>query len=97
MTDTITAAAEGYTVDDDDDDDPVLIAPDGVAVDTWRENYPYDERMSRHQYELEKRLLQIELLKLQNWSKRTGARHVILFEDGTPRVRAAPSSGSWNT
>lgn len=80
MTDTITAAAEGYTVDDDDDDDPVLIAPDGVAVDTWRENYPYDERMSRHQYELEKRLLQIELLKLQNWSKRTGARHVILFE-----------------
>ncbi|CPS11669.1 polyphosphate kinase 2%2C PA0141 family [Mycobacteroides abscessus] len=80
MTDTITAAAEGYTVDDDDDDDPVLIAPDGVAVDTWRENYPYDERMSRHQYELEKRLLQIELLKLQNWGKRTGARHVILFE-----------------
>ena len=80
MTETITAAALGYTVDDDDDDDPVLIAPDGVAVDTWRENYPYDERMSRHQYELEKRLLQIELLKLQNWSKRTGARHVILFE-----------------
>ncbi|MUM16867.1 polyphosphate kinase 2 [Mycobacterium sp. CBMA271] len=80
MTDTITAAAQGYTVNDDDDDDPVLIAPDGVAVDTWRENYPYDERMSRQQYELEKRLLQIELLKLQNWSKRTGARHVILFE-----------------
>ena len=80
MTETITAAAQGYTVDDDDDDDPVLIAPDGVAVDTWRENYPYDERMSRQQYELEKRLLQIELLKLQNWSKRTGARHVILFE-----------------
>ncbi|MBA0046114.1 polyphosphate kinase 2 [Mycobacterium sp. NPDC050853] len=80
MTDTITAAAQGYTVDDDDDDDPVLISPDGVAVDTWRENYPYDERMSRQQYELEKRLLQIELLKLQNWSKRTGARHVILFE-----------------
>ncbi|MBB4852704.1 polyphosphate kinase 2 [Mycobacteroides chelonae] len=80
MTETITAAAQGYTVDDDDDDDPVLISPDGVAVDTWRENYPYDERMSRRQYELEKRLLQIELLKLQNWSKRTGARHVILFE-----------------
>ncbi|OHU21810.1 polyphosphate kinase 2 [Mycobacteroides franklinii] len=80
MTETITAAAQGYTVDDDDDDDPVLIAPDGVAVDTWRENYPYDERMTRQQYELEKRLLQIELLKLQNWSKRTGARHVILFE-----------------
>lgn len=80
MTETITAAAQGYTVNDDDDDDPVLIAPDGVAVDTWRENYPYDERMSRHQYELEKRLLQMELLKLQNWSKRTGARHVILFE-----------------
>lgn len=74
------AAAQGYTVNDDDDDDPVLLGPDGIPVDTWRENYPYSERMTRHQYEIDKRLLQIELLKLQNWSKRTGARHVILFE-----------------
>jgi polyphosphate kinase 2 (PPK2 family) len=39
-----------------------------VPVDTWRDNYPYDERMSRHEYEIQKR------------SQRTGARHMILFE-----------------
>ena len=70
----------GYTVDDDDDDDPILVDRQGVPVRTWRENYPYDERMSRHDYEIYKRLLQIELLKLQKWSQKNGARHVILFE-----------------
>ncbi len=34
-------------VDDSDDDDPTLLGPDGAHVDTWREGYPYDERMSR--------------------------------------------------
>ncbi|HWB36763.1 MAG TPA: polyphosphate kinase 2, partial [Rugosimonospora sp.] len=56
----------GYTVLDEDDDDPVLVAHDGRPVDTWREDYPYDERMHRDEYERVKRLLQIELLKLQN-------------------------------
>jgi len=70
----------GYTVDDEDDDDPVLLDQDGNPVETWRERYPYDERLPRGQYEREKRLLQIQLLKLQRWTKRTGARHVILFE-----------------
>ncbi len=70
-----------YTVRDDDDDDPVLlIQPGGEVVDTWRENYPYDERMKREDYEEQKRLLQIELLKLQNWTKANGHRHVIVFE-----------------
>ena len=63
-----------------DDDDPVLVAPDGRPVDTWRESYPYSERLSRLVYEQDKRLLQIELLKLQNWVKATGGRLVILFE-----------------
>ncbi len=49
-------------------------------VDTWRENYPYDERMTRPEYEEQKRLLQIELLKLQKWSQANGLRHVIVFE-----------------
>ncbi|MGJ0120212.1 polyphosphate kinase 2 [Williamsia sp. MIQD14] len=75
------ADTSGFTVDDSDDDDPRLILrSDHSVVDTWREGYPYDERMSRGEYELEKRLLQIELLKLQNWAKDTGARVVILFE-----------------
>ena len=56
------------------------ISPSGADVDTWRENYPYDERMSRDEYEEQKRLLQIELLKLQKWSQANGHRHVIVFE-----------------
>lgn len=70
-----------YTVVDEDDDDPVLLLhPSGQAVDTWRENYPYDERLARPDYEEQKRLLQIELLKLQKWSQANGHRHIILFE-----------------
>jgi polyphosphate kinase 2 len=49
-------------------------------VDTWREGYPYRETMPRPDYEVTKRQLQIELLKLQNWIKDTGQRLVILFE-----------------
>jgi polyphosphate kinase 2 len=64
----------------DDDDEPVLRWRDGRLVDTWREGYPYPERMPRDDYEVVKRQLQIQLLKLQNWVKDTGARVVILFE-----------------
>lgn len=70
----------GHTIGDDHDDDPVLIDPDGRAVDTWRENYPYDERMSREEYDEVKYLLQVELLKFQNWAADTGSKHVLLFE-----------------
>src|SRR5689334_5850180 len=69
-----------YRVEDDDDDDPILLRTDGQPVDTWREDYPYDERMPRADYDRQKRLLQIELLKLQNSVKATGERLVILFE-----------------
>lgn len=67
-------------VNDDDDDDPVLVRKDGSPVDTWREKYPYGERMDRAEYDRLKRLLQIELLKLQYWIKDTGGRMVVLFE-----------------
>ncbi|ANY22025.1 polyphosphate kinase 2 [Gordonia terrae] len=70
-----------FTVNDDDDDDPVLLTlPERNVVDTWREDYPYEERMSRREYEVTKRRLQIELLKLQKWSKQTGQRHLLVFE-----------------
>src|SRR6201996_9058665 len=36
--------------------------------------------MSRHEYEITKRLLQIELVKLQNWTKETGQKLVIVNE-----------------
>jgi polyphosphate kinase 2 len=69
-----------FQVFDDADDDPVLLRIDGTPVDTWREGYPYQERMAREDYERFKRLLQIELLKLQEWIKETGERLVIVFE-----------------
>ncbi|MCT1641313.1 polyphosphate kinase 2 [Dietzia sp. HMSC21D01] len=72
--------AEGFTVRDDHGEDPDLIDITGRAVDTWRENYPYDERMDRNQYEVEKYLLQIELLKFQRWQAESGHRQVIVFE-----------------
>jgi polyphosphate kinase 2 len=71
---------EGYTVRDDHGEDPDLIDPGGKAVETWREDYPYDERMTRDEYEVHKYLLQIELLKFQYWVIDTKARHVIVFE-----------------
>lgn len=61
-------------------DDRLLLDPDGNAIQTWREGYPYDQRMSRHEYEHTKRSLQIELLKLQNWVKDAGQKVVLLFE-----------------
>jgi len=64
----------------DDDDEPVLRWKNGRLVDTWREGYPYADRMPRQDYEIVKRQLQIELLKLQNWVKDTGQRVVVLFE-----------------
>ena len=71
---------EGFSIGEDHDDDPVLIDRSGRAVDTWRENYPYDERLPREEYEEQKYALQVELLKLQNHQVETGDRHVILFE-----------------
>jgi polyphosphate kinase 2 len=44
------------------------------------DGYPYRTRMQRREYEAEKKMLQIELLKVQNWVKDTGQRIVILFE-----------------
>jgi hypothetical protein len=35
----------------DEIDDPVLIGPEGLPIETWREGYPYDFKMSRHEYE----------------------------------------------
>ncbi len=42
--------------------------------------FPYAERMGRRAYEVRKKVLQIELLKLQRWVKDNGKKIVILFE-----------------
>jgi polyphosphate kinase 2 len=77
-----TRQLEGLRIeaDNDDLDDPVLVTEAGELVDTWREGYPYSERMPRAEYEAQKRLLQIELLKMQAWVKDTNQRIAILFE-----------------
>ncbi len=72
--------SEEHTIGEDHDDDPVLIDPVGRAVDTWRENYPYDERLDRSVYDDEKYRLQVELLKFQKHQQETGERHLIIFE-----------------
>jgi polyphosphate kinase 2 len=72
---------EGYSVrPDEHGSDPDLIDPGGNPIETWREDYPYDERMDRDDYEAEKYALQIELLKFQYWVQDTNTKHVILFE-----------------
>lgn len=68
------------SVRDDRGEDPDLFDGNGRAVDTWRQNYPYDTRMSRADYDVEKYLLQVELLKFQYWSQENNMRHVLLFE-----------------
>jgi polyphosphate kinase 2 len=42
--------------------------------------YPYTDKIPRSRYEKDKALLQIELLKVQNWVKLTGQKIVIIFE-----------------
>ncbi len=71
---------EGLSVDASRPEQPVLREADGTPVRTWRENYPYDRKLRRREYERRKRVLQIELLKLQSWVKETGARIVIVCE-----------------
>ena len=72
---------DGYSVRHDEHlSDPDLIDPGGDPVETWREDYPYDERLDRDVYEEEKYQLQIELLKFQYWAQDTGTKHLVLFE-----------------
>jgi polyphosphate kinase len=59
---------------------PVLVHRDGSVAETWRDDYPYDERLSRKKYEQAKRGLQVELLKLQRHIKSNAGRLVIVFE-----------------
>jgi len=78
--DSRSVVPPGVWVDDSDEDDPVLRNADGSMVDTWREEYPYPARLTREEYDHKKRLLQVELLKLQYWVQDSGYRIVVLFE-----------------
>lgn len=55
--------------------------PDDELSPGWRDGaYPYRNLMSRKNYEKQKYHLQVELLKLQAWVKKSQAKLVILFE-----------------
>jgi polyphosphate kinase len=72
---------DGYTVrHDEHGSDPDLIDPGGSPIESWREDYPYPDRMTRDEYEDQKYQLQIELLKFQYWTQDTGRKHIVLFE-----------------
>jgi polyphosphate kinase 2 len=72
--------SEGYMVAGSEEEDPILLAPDGSAVETWRDDYPYPELIDTQLYEEEKYKLQVELLKFQYWSQDEGLKHVLVFE-----------------
>jgi polyphosphate kinase 2 len=81
-------AANGKTRSDFDVDHPKL--PQWVDDQALTSGgYPYDKKLKRDDYDEELRLLQIELLKLQYWTRDTGAR-VVIFVDG----RDAAGKGS---
>jgi polyphosphate kinase 2 len=67
-------------VEVDDTGEPVLLDADGQPLKTWRQDYPYEQRMTRREYDRIKRQLQIELLKLQAWIKDTDRRLILVFE-----------------
>ncbi|MEU8952988.1 polyphosphate kinase 2 [Streptomyces sp. NPDC048518] len=70
----------GLSVDDARPERPVLLDEEGRPLQTWRENYPYATKLSRSTYERRKRILQIELLKLQKTVREEGRRVVVLCE-----------------
>jgi polyphosphate kinase 2 len=74
------ALLDGMTVDTSQPERPVLLDEDGRPIKTWRQNYPYERKIRRAEYEQQKRVLQIELLKLQRWVKESGQRLIVICE-----------------
>ena len=62
-----------------DIDDPVL--PDWIEDKAFgSENYPYEKKLKRSDYEDQLEALQIELVKVQFWLQASGERVIIVFE-----------------
>ena len=59
---------------------PELVDLSAKESDFGNGSYPYKKKLGIREYEEAKHLLQIELLKMQNWVKDTGQRVVVLFE-----------------
>ncbi len=63
-----------YSLDAEEIDPGIIEAAFGSG------NYPYTKKLKTKKYDRELRLLQIELLKLQTWARKTGVRMVLIFE-----------------
>jgi len=81
--------ADQPTTDQPTADQPTAdVATAAQSVDPYEEavrsfqsrDYPYRRKISRPVYEKRKAALQVELLKVQKWTKETGQRVIILFE-----------------
>ncbi|BBB25746.1 polyphosphate kinase 2 [Amphritea japonica] len=59
---------------------PSALLDQGMDQSFENSDYPYDDKISRKEYETTKKLLQIELLKMQNWVRESGEKIVILCE-----------------
>ncbi len=59
---------------------PTSRSDDALASDWRKGGYPYKNLMSRKNYEKQKYRVQVELLKLQSWVRKTGQKVVIIFE-----------------
>jgi polyphosphate kinase 2 len=55
-------------------------SPESIGKLFKEGKYPYTDSIDRETYETEKKKLQIELLKVQNWVKMTGQKIMVIFE-----------------
>ena len=55
-------------------------SPESISKLFKEGKYPYTDRIPRSTYEEEKKKLQIEFLKVQNWVKMTGQKIVVIIE-----------------
>ncbi len=58
----------------------IRACPESISKLFKEGKYPYTDKIPNSKYESEKELLQIELLKVQNWVKLTGQKIVVIFE-----------------
>ena len=56
------------------------LEPEAAGAEFGNGSYPYEKKLKLSEYETLKHLLQIELLKMQNWVKASGQRVAVLFE-----------------
>ncbi len=59
---------------------PAKLSPDQIRNLFETGKYPYSHKISTKEYEQRKRLLQIELLKVQEWVKTQDEKIVVIFE-----------------